>query len=323
MDNAGTSRRGFLRQSLTAAVAAGAAGMASGAQGADAAGAAGAAGLAQGKIGDVTVSRLLLGGNLLTHYTHSRDLQYVYNLCAHYNTDEKIVETLRLAEEHGVNTLVVHTVPRTMNVLKKYRRDGGKMQWIICPTAPVKEDMSEYRKQVEELAGEGTDAIYVWGVTADKLVAEGKPELIGEAVELAKHYGVPSGVGAHDIRVVKECEERKIANDFYIKTFHHHHYPSAPKPDEIKGAYNEDPGYWCANPDELIALMANVEKTWIAFKVMAAGAIPPKDAFQYVFESGADHVLAGMFDFEIAEDAGIARDAFAAAAGKRTRPWRS
>lgn len=35
----------------------------------------------------------------------------------------------------------------------------------------------------------------------------------------------------------------------------------------------------------------------------------------------ADHVLAGMFDFEIAEDAGIAKTAIASA--KRTRPWRS
>ena len=68
--------------------------------------------------------------------------------------------------------------------------------------------------------------------------------------------------------------------------------------------------------------MAAVEKPWIAFKVMAAGAIPPKDAFDYAFNYGADHVLAGMFDFEIAEDAALARDAFAMAA-QRSRPWRS
>ena len=29
----------------------------------------------RGKIGDLEISRLLLGGNLLTHFTHSRDLQ--------------------------------------------------------------------------------------------------------------------------------------------------------------------------------------------------------------------------------------------------------
>jgi hypothetical protein len=31
--------------------------------------------LPKGKIGDMEVSRILLGGNLLTHFTHSRDLR--------------------------------------------------------------------------------------------------------------------------------------------------------------------------------------------------------------------------------------------------------
>jgi hypothetical protein len=67
--------------------------------------------------------------------------------------------------------------------------------------------------------------------------------------------------------------------------------------------------------------MKAVEKPWIAFKVMAAGAIPPKDAFPYVFNNGADHMLVGMFDWEIAPDVEIAKKAIAEA--KRERPWRS
>jgi len=66
--------------------------------------------------------------------------------------------------------------------------------------------------------------------------------------------------------------------------------------------------------------MQKVTKPWIAFKVMAAGAIPPQDAFKYVFENGADHTLAGMFDFEIEEDTmilnGILKNL-----KNRTRPW--
>lgn len=275
----------------------------------------------KGRIGKLEVSRLILGGNLLTHYTHSRDLQYVYRLAAKYNTDEKIMETLALAEANGINTVSMHNPPHPMSVLRRYRQErGGKIQWIICPTAEIKPGLEEYRRQVEDLIKDGCEAIYLWGVRGDALVNEGNFDLLAKAVELPKEFGVPSGVGGHALEVVKACEQHGVAADFYIKTFHHHTYPTGPRPDEIKGPYNEFPGYWCANPEETAAFMKSVKKPWIAFKTMAAGAIPPKNAFRYAFRLGADFVLAGMFDFEIAEDGQLARETVAALA-QRERPW--
>ena len=278
--------------------------------------------LPKGKIKNLEIGRLLLGGNLLTHFTHSRDLKYVYNLTAHYNTEEKILETMRIAEAHGIDTLVIHTAPGVVSMLKKYRyRLGGKIKWIICTTAQVDTEPDAYAKQVQMLVEEGVDAVYLWGVSADRLVSQGKVDMIAKAVEIAKDNGVPSGIGAHDLRVIKECEQNKIDADFYIKTFHHHNYKSGPRPDQLTSVTAEIPGYWCNSPDEVIEYMKGVEKPWIAFKVMAAGAIPPKDAFQYAFDNGADFVLAGMFDFEIAEDVLVASSVLKAA--KRTRPWRA
>ena len=275
-----------------------------------------------GKIGELAVSRVLLGGNLLTHFTHSRDLQYVYNLAAHYNTDAKILETLAIAEQNGINTLSVHTVPSVLELLHRYRREqGGKIQWIICPTAQPDKEWDAYIKQVRELADDGTDAIYLWGVNTDRLIAEGKTDVIAKAVDIVKDQGVPSGVGAHDLDAIIECEKKKVNADFYIKTFHHHNYPSGPKSEELKGPYNENPGYWCRDPQKTIDIMKDVKKPWIAFKIMAAGAIPPKDAFEYAFRNGADHLLVGMFDYEIADDVALASSILANT--KRERPWRS
>ena len=99
----------------------------------------------QGKIGKLKISRMLLGGNLLTHYTHSRDLRYVYNLTAHYNTEEKIHETMALAEAHGINALSIHNPPGIVDMLKRYRqRHKGNIQWIICPIAEIADDMQAY-----------------------------------------------------------------------------------------------------------------------------------------------------------------------------------
>jgi len=277
--------------------------------------------LPKGKIGKLEVSRLILGGNLLTHYTHSRDLKYVYSLAAHYNTDEKILETLAQAEAHGINTVSMHNPPHPISLLRRYRKErGGKIQWIICPTAEVNGDLSDYRRQVEELVKDGCEAIYLWGVHADPLAAEGKFDLIAKAVAAAKEFGVPSGVGGHSLEVVKGCEAHEVNADFYIKTFHHHSYPTAPKPEQLKEAYNEFPGYWCRNPEETAEFMKTVRKPWIAFKTMAAGAIPPQNAFRYAFQHGADFVLAGMFDYEVADDVTYTVEALGRAK-ERARAW--
>ena len=312
-------RRTFVKQTLLTSAGLSLALQASGSETAAAPGTA----IGKGKIGKLEVSRLILGGNLLTHFTHSRDLKYVYNLAAHYNTDEKIIETLATAEANGINTVSMHNPPHPISLLRRYRKErGGKIQWIICPTAPVEADMSKYKQHVEELIKDGCEAIYLWGVHADGLIKRNAIDLIAKAVELPKQYGVPSGVGAHDLEVVKACEKHGIAADFYIKTFHHHSYPSGPKPEQLKSPYNENPGYWCMNPQETIEVMKSVKKPWIAFKTMAAGAIPPKQAFRYAFLNGADFVLAGMFDYEIAEDVSLAKSSLADMA-ERGRGWMS
>ncbi len=74
----------------------------------------------------------------------------------------------------------------------------------------------------------------------------------------------------------------------------------------------------------MVDVMAKVKKPWIAFKVLAAGAVPPRAAFPYAFNNGADFILVGMFDWQVEEDAKLARRVIASVRGpnsKRTRPW--
>ena len=259
----------------------------------------------------------MLGGSPLQHYVHCRDLRFVASLMARYNTPEKIQQTLAFAEEQGINTIVCHPsgpAGDTVAALKRHReKHGGKMQWIIAPMDPIEPGLAKYSERVKKLVDEGADAIYVWGIQTDALVGEGKIDMVGQAVDLIKARAVPCGIAAHDLRVIQECEKNKIPADFYIKTFHHHRYPSA--------KLNYD-SMWCSNPAETAEFMKSVEKPWIAFKVLAAGAIPPQEAFRHAFENGADFVLAGMYDFEIAEDVRIAKEGLAGVL-HRGRPWRA
>ncbi|MBI5397026.1 MAG: twin-arginine translocation signal domain-containing protein [Verrucomicrobia bacterium] len=315
------NRREFIKDSLLAATAGA---LATGAAArAQSPAAQPAQSLPTGRIGaDMQVSRVILGGNLVNLFTHSRDLNYVHDLAAQYHTDDRIFQTLAVAEEHGINTMSLSNRERAMGLLKRHRSErGGKMQWIVCPITKPDDSMTKYREEVERLVGDGADAVYMHGGMSDSLLATGRVDLIAKAVEIFKLQNVPCGVGAHDLGVVEACEKAGIPNDFYIKTFHHLDYPTAPRPEDMKKACTEVPGYWCKDWKAVAERMKSVKKTWIAFKVLAAGAIPPKKAFQWAFEGGGDHILVGMFDWQIAEDAALARESIEKAKAKRQRPW--
>ena len=79
-----------------------------------------AAAVPTGKIGDVAISRMICGGNLISGYAHSRDLIYVSSLLQHYFTDEKVIETFRLCEANGINTAMLKYDADTLRILRKY-----------------------------------------------------------------------------------------------------------------------------------------------------------------------------------------------------------
>ena len=54
--------------------------------------------------------------------------------------------------------------------------------------------------------------------------------------------------------------------------------------------------------------MKDVDKPWIAFKTLAAGALKPKEGFKYAFENGADFACVGMFDYQVVDDCNILTD---------------
>ena len=87
--------------------------------------------LPAGKIGKLTLSRLISGGNLISGWAHSRDLQYIPSLMRAYNTEEKVIDTLQLLEEHGVNAIIADPAKKCMSVFGRYWKErGGKIQWI-------------------------------------------------------------------------------------------------------------------------------------------------------------------------------------------------
>jgi hypothetical protein len=244
------------------------------------------------KIGDLTVSRMICGGNLIGGWAHSRDLIYVSDFVKAYHTPEKIFETFELAEENGVNTCL--TNPRSDEVINRYWNErGGRIQWISdCAWG------SSLKEGIDRSIDNGAHAVYIQGGLADRAVREGKTEQLGEMLEYIQSSGIPGGVGAHNLETIKACVDAGFKPDFWVKTLHPDNYWSAtPKEERPQGDLPPHDNMWCTNAEATIEYMKNLKEPWIAFKVMAAGAIHPREGFKFAFENGADFICAGMFDF--------------------------
>jgi hypothetical protein len=266
--------------------------------------------LPTGKIGDLEISRLICGGNLISGNAHSRDLIYVSPLLKQYFTDDKVLETFQIAEENGVNTAILRLDSHVLRIIDKHWNErGGKLQWI----AQIKPSEENIKRDIRRAVDNGATGAYLQGGVADSFTRSGRIDLIGMAVEYMKEHGVIAGIGAHMLDVVIASEEAGLNPDFYMKTLNSKSYWSA-------GPIPRHDSVWAETPKETIEFMKTVKKPWIAFKVLGAGAIHPKPGFSYAFNNGADFICVGMFDFQVRMDADLVRDTFAKGVD-RPRPW--
>jgi hypothetical protein len=274
-----------------------------------------------GKIGNVSISRLICGGNLISGYAHSRDLIYVSPLVQHYHTEAKVMETWAVCEEHGINTMIAYAGDRrAVSLYRKYRKRGGTMQYL----AQINPDPRNLRAAVTDaLEAEAVGAFLV-GNTGDLWARQKAVGRIAEVVGLIKDADLIAGVAGHELRTPRVCEAGRVDPDFYVKTLHDRNYWSkqqAGQDRDVIDNYAID-NYWCQEPEHVIGFMSRVAQPWIAYKVLAAGAIQPKDGFKYAFQNGADFAAVGMFDFQVAENVLVANTVLTDITA-RTRAWRA
>lgn len=287
-------------------------------------------GFPTGKLGTLQVTRLFLGCNQVSGYSHSRDLPYVGRLMREYQTDERVMDTWQMAEELGINTVLSDPFEKPVRIMQRYRKErGGKMQWLseVHPRQDYDQiRLADLKENLQEVLDHEPQALYIQGGVTDSFAHRGLMDELGEALELMKKSGLPSGLGAHSIETPKACKKAGVEPDFFMKTYHRDDYWSAtPRQKRVEYAVDQNSpanhdNMWDIRPEATREFMATYRKPWIAFKVMAAGAIPPEKGFRFAYQGGADFICAGMFDFQLKENVALARQILAETLD-RTRPW--
>ncbi len=269
----------------------------------------------QGKLPEISfgphsVPRLIAGGNPPaggSHQTQLMDMHY-----QEYFTLERTVEFLHRCQAQGINTWQTTCSDRTIDVLTRFRDQGGKVQ-LICLCAPKEIADKEHFTKVLSLKPIG---IAFHGEVTDVLWREGKIDTAKETLTRIRDAGVRVGLSTHNPAVVEYVEEKGWDIDFFMTCV----YRKSRSHDELVKLMGEPPIgeiYLPSDPPKMCDAVRKAKKTCLAFKILAAGRTCDKPeqvekTFEYVFThiKPMDAVIVGMyprFSDQIKENADLTR----------------
>lgn len=260
------------------------------------------------KLGKFEMSRLTLGSNPLSGASHFNPI--LDRVMDEWNTPERIMEILQRCEAAGIRNWQLHNAPKLMEVIRRYKSDGGKMSCYILS------DYKDPAASVPELAKLGVMGIVHHGERSDISYREKKMDEVHDFIKATHDAGLLAGISMHNPSVLDYVEGKGWDADFYMTCV----YRRSRTPDEQRAEFNEatvgEP-YFEKDPERMCKMIRQTPKTCFAFKILAAGrSIKTKpaieNAFKFVFEhiKPNDGVIVGMFPRfkdEITENAALVR----------------
>ncbi len=238
------------------------------------------------KMGKLEISRLTLGSNPVSGYSHisvEKDREMM-----RYFTAANIKKMLKQAEGLGISTYNGRADHHVRRLLMEYWDEGGKIDWMgqTCP------EVGEMRKGVENAINGGAKACYLHGGHMDYLLANGKLDETKSDIARIKEAGLPAGIAGHTLGVF-EWAEKNLELDFYMCSY----YNPIPRTDNPEHQHGYDENFDDADRDKMVALIKGLSKPVIHYKVMAAGRNDPKKALEFVARHlrAQDAVCVGIY----------------------------
>lgn len=236
-----------------------------------------ASGLPAVRLGTLEVSRFILGSNPFWGYSH-KSPQLDEEMKRHH-TDERIMQILDEAAECGLTALASPPDARWVNIWSRYRDQGGRLKIWISQCHGNPEQMHE---EIDRSIKAGARAIFIQGLRVEEQFGAGNFDVLRSWIEHIKDAGLPAGAAAHWPEIHPELERRKFPTDFYYQCLYN---------------VSKTTDYSAVEREKAVAVIKELEKPVIAYKILAAGRLPANEGFEYAFNHIArkDGVCVGIY----------------------------
>jgi len=249
------------------------------------------------KIGDVSFSRFILGGNPFSGFSHqSPDMDLKMK---RFFTTARIKETLGEAERLGINTVISRADNHITRVLMEYWDQGGKLQWFAqtCP------ELGATSKASRNAVLGGAVACHIHGGVTDHLLAEDRLGEVQPDIDQMREAGLLAGIAGHNPRVF-EWADQHLDVDYYMCCY----YNPTNRDENPEHVHGADEKFRQEDRRRILAVIAGLSRPVIHYKIMAAGRNDPAEAFAVV--AGAmranDAVCVGIYGEDMPDQ--LARD---------------
>ncbi|MCX7016012.1 MAG: hypothetical protein NTW86_26225 [Candidatus Sumerlaeota bacterium] len=229
----------------------------------------------------LNATRLIIGANPFGGFSHQG--QERNNEMLEYHTPERIIETWGRAAAAGVNTMITNNEsPNVIQAVKEYRAGGGGLQWIAQVNNRHVPSMLHAVDAVVEM---GCKALYFHGAQTDALYAKRDETTLREWVDHAHAARIPVGVAGHAPEVHAWVDGLDLV-DFHAVCFFN------------CGSLHAGKGHKFRLGDvfQAVDMIRRIRKPCIGYKIMGAGRLDPRMAFEYAFQQikPSDVVNVGM-----------------------------
>jgi hypothetical protein len=166
------------------------------------------------KIGDVEISRLIVGSNPFTGKSHLNDA--VDADMKSYFTEEQAFAMLRRCEEAGINAVQSRGSMPVMGLIGRYRQSGGKLLWL----AQTGKNLTTFDEELDEMMKYDPAAVCIHGELADELYMTGMLDHLAGLLDKIRRKNVPCGICAHFPEVLTYAEEHGLKPDYYMASLY-------------------------------------------------------------------------------------------------------